>query len=118
MRVWEGDDPFGLGSLYFDCAELGESDLGHIVEDQLIRDRLFKSVTDCANVELRVGVEVAAVRSGPRDIEIVTRDGETFGSTVLVAADGGASTVRELMKLPVTTADYEQEAIVAHVASR
>ncbi|MGI9259046.1 MAG: FAD-dependent monooxygenase, partial [Gammaproteobacteria bacterium] len=117
MRVWEGEDPFGLGSLYFDCAELGESDLGHIVEDRLIRDRLFSSLSDCTNVELRVGVEVAAVRPGPRDVEIETRDGETFSSTVLVAADGAASTVRELMNLPVTTADYEQEAIVAHVES-
>ncbi len=117
MRVWEGDDPFGLGSLYFDCAELGESDLGHIVEDRLIRDRLFNSLADCPNVELRVGAEVAAVRNGARAVEIETRSGETFSSTVLVAADGGASTVRELMDLPVTTAAYGQEAIVAHVES-
>ncbi len=117
MRVWEGDDPFGSGSLYFDCAEIGEPDLGHIVEDRLIRDRLFSSLTDCSNVELSVGVEVAAVRSGSRDVEIETQTGETFSSTVLVAADGGASTVRELMSLPVTKAGYGQEAIVAHVES-
>lgn len=117
MRVWEGDDAFGLGSLYFDSADVGEPNLGHIVEDRLIRDRLFNSLADCPDVEVRVGVEVAAVRSGPRDVEIETRDGETLSSTVLVAADGGTSTVRELMDLPVTTADYEQEAIVAHVES-
>ena len=117
MRVWEGDDPAGQGSIDFDCAEVGESDLGHIVEDRLIRDRLFGALSSYRNVELLVGVEVAAVQSGPRNVEIRTRCGETFDSTVVVAADGGTSKVRELIKIPVATADYGQEAIVTHVES-
>ncbi len=55
MQVWEGDDATGLGSLTFDCAELGEPDLGHIVEDRLIRDRLYRLLDASTSVELRAG---------------------------------------------------------------
>ncbi len=117
MQVWEGDDATGLGSLTFDCAELGEPDLGHIVEDRLIRDRLYRLLDASTSVELRAGVELAAVRSESRAVEIETQSGETFQATVLVAADGGASTVRSLLDLPVATTAYGQEALVTHVVS-
>ncbi len=117
MHVWEGDYAESLGSLSFDSAELGEPDLGHIVEDRLIRDRLFGVLDASADVELRVGVELAAVRAGPRAVEIETQTGEAFQATVLIAADGSASTVRGLLDLPVTAVSYGQHALVTHVAT-
>ncbi len=117
MHVWEGDYAERLGSLSFDSAELGEPDLGHIVEDRLIRDRLFGVLNAAANVELRVGVELAAVRLGKRAVELETQTGETLQATVLIAADGSASTVRRLLELPVTAVSYGQHAVVTHVAT-
>ena len=117
MHVWEGDYADALGSLSFDSAELGEPDLGHIVEDRLIRDRLFSVLEASADVEMRVGVELAAVRVGKRAVEIETQTGEAFEATVLIAADGGESTVRSLLDLPVTGVSYGQHAVVTHVAT-
>jgi 2-octaprenylphenol hydroxylase len=37
MHVWEGEHPFASGALEFDAADIGEPDLGHIVEDNLLR---------------------------------------------------------------------------------
>ena len=117
MHVWEGDYADRLGAVTFDSAELGEPDLGHIVEDRLIRDRLFSVLDASADVELRVGVELAAVRVGTRAVEIDTQTGESFQATVLIAADGSASTVRSLLELPVTAVSYRQHALVTHVAT-
>jgi len=117
MHVWEGDDATGFGSIDFDCAELGEPDLGHIVEDLLIRDRLSRLLDAAPNVELQVGVELVAVRSSSRAVEIETRAGETLEASLLVAADGGTSTVRNLLDLPVAATAYGQDAVVTHVTS-
>ena len=117
MHVWEGDHAERLGSLSFDSAELGEPDLGHIVEDRLIRDRLFSVLDAAANLELRVGIELAAVRLGKRAVEVETQTGETLQATVLIAADGSASTVRRLLALPVTAVSYGQHAVVTHVTT-
>ena len=117
IHVWEGHYAEGLGSVSFDSAELGEPDLGHIVEDRLIRERLFSVLDASANVELRVGVELAAVRLGTRAVEIDTQSGETIQATVLIAADGTASTVRRLLDLPVTAVPYGQHALVTHVVT-
>jgi 2-octaprenylphenol hydroxylase len=117
MHVWEGDYADALGSLSFDSAELGEPDLGHIVEDRLVRDRLFSMLEASADVEMRVGVELAAVRVGKRAVEIETQTGEAFEATVLIAADGSESTVRSLLDLPVTGVSYGQHAVVTHVAT-
>ena len=117
MRVWEGDYTDQLGSLSFDSAELGEPDLGHIVEDRLIRDRLFRLLDASAAVDLHVGAELTAVRTGRRAVEIDTKGGETFEASLLIAADGGESTVRQLLDLPVRTVSYGQDAVVTHVAT-
>ena len=37
MHVWQGKYDARLGSVTFDSAEVGEPDLGHIVEDSLLR---------------------------------------------------------------------------------
>jgi 2-octaprenylphenol hydroxylase len=115
MHVWEGGDVDRLGSLSFDSAELGEPDLGNIVEDRLIRERLFGLFAASANVELHIGTKLAAVRTGTRAIEIDTEDGETFHASLLIAADGGNSAVRQLLDLPVRTVSYGQDAVVTHV---
>lgn len=115
MHVWEGGYADRLGSLSFDSAELGEPDLGNIVEDRLIRERLFGLFAASANVELHIGAKLAAVRTGTRAVEIDTEDGETFHASLLIAADGGNSAVRQLLDLPVRTVSYGQDAVVTHV---
>lgn len=115
MHVWEGEFSAQLGGLSFDSAELGEPDLGHIVEDRLLRDQLFRTLQSAGSVEFRFGVNLAAVRPDMRTIATDSSNGETFHNTLLVAADGGASTVRQLLDIPVTSRSYGQHAVVTHV---
>ncbi len=117
MVVWEGDFRAAVGKLTFDCAEIGEPDLGHIVEDRLIRSCLLEVLAGRENLDLRFGVELATVRAEPGGAEITTTAGETLTADIVIAADGGASTVRSLLELPVVGVPYGQEAVVAHVAT-
>ncbi|NNC66283.1 MAG: UbiH/UbiF/VisC/COQ6 family ubiquinone biosynthesis hydroxylase [Gammaproteobacteria bacterium] len=117
MHVWEGGYRASVGALTFDSAQLGEPDLGHIVEDRLIRHCLIELLCAKSNVELEFGTELAGVRPTADGVEVTTQDGRALTADVLLAADGGASTVRDLLELPVITVPYGQEAIVAHVGT-
>jgi len=117
MHVWEGEFASQFGSVSFDSAELGEPDLGHIVEDRLLRYRLFSSLQGFDNVELQFGVELEAVCPDLRSVATKSRNGATFRNTLLVAADGGSSTVRQLLNIPVTSRSYGQHAVVTHVST-
>ena len=117
MVVWEGRLDARVGSVRFDSAELGEPDLGHIVEDRLIRTVLGDRLAAEPNVTLDFGVELDAVDATRDGVEVTTADGTVFEGDVLIAADGGASTVRSLVDLPVFDVPYDQAAVVTHVAT-
>jgi len=117
MRVFEGPDAFAPGALEFDSADIGEPDLGHIVEDSLLRTVLADVVTAAPNAELGVGAEIAAVAAEPGGVTVELGPGGSARGTVLLAADGSDSAVRRLLALPVTGHRYEQTAVVMHVTS-
>src|SRR5690606_17575838 len=67
MRVWQGDDPFGFGAIAFDAADIGEPDLGHIVEDRLLRTVLIDLLERSPDCELDTtgaleGIEIGRYR--------------------------------------------------------
>ena len=116
MQVWQGEHDARIGSLVFDSSEIGEPDLGHIVEDSLLRAQLAGALAH-TNVKLTFGVGLTAIDVGERGVDITTSDGETLSATVLVAADGSASMVRNLLKMPISTVSYAQRALVTHVTT-
>lgn len=117
MRVWEGEDAFASSALDFDAADIGEPDLGHIVEDNLLRASLAERLAGAANVEINVGASVNALHVEPGYIAVELANGGSIRGTVLLAADGGASAVRKLLDLPVAEHAYGQTAVVTHVTS-
>jgi 2-octaprenylphenol hydroxylase len=116
MHVWEGADPNGA-ALEFDSADIGEPDLGHIVEDNLLRTTLVDVLAAASNAELTLGAEIESIEVERREAIVRLKSGGSARGTVLVAADGGDSAVRRLLDLPVMVLSYEQTAIVTHVAS-
>ena len=117
MRVWEGTDPFGASALDFDSADVGEPDLGHIVEDSLLRTALADALAAAPQAQLVGGAEIAALDTGDGQVGVALGNGGTLRGSVLLAADGSDSAVRRLLELPVAGHRYEQRAIVAHVTS-
>jgi 2-octaprenylphenol hydroxylase len=115
MHVWEGDDFDGAAAIDFDSADVGEPDLGHIVEDSLLRDQLLRVIA--GRMELSFSTAVSSVSRVRGGIRIDLAGGESLQPTLLIAADGGASRVRSLLEMPVVERSYGQHAIVTHVAS-
>ena len=114
MHVWQGKHDTRLGSVTFDSAEVGEPDLGHIVEDNLLRAELVKNL-ESAGVKITFGAELSAIDIRQREVHVTLSTGKTLSAAILIAADGSSSTVRDLLKMPITKVSYRQQAIVTHV---
>lgn len=115
MRVWhESMSPFGNDALVFDAAELGEPNLGYIVEGRLIQTALHASLEALGVTIVPASVESLALAP---DAAVVALGERRLTTRLLVGADGGRSRVRELAGLATTTRDYHQQAIVANVTT-
>ena len=117
MRVWEGADAYAPSALDFDSADIGEPDLGHIVEDALLRTALADRLAATREAQLVIGAEIESVEASRSDVVVALKDGGSLRGAVLLAADGSDSTVRRLNNLSVTSHRYEQSAVVTHVTS-
>jgi 2-octaprenylphenol hydroxylase len=114
MVVWDASGaPHGAGSLTFDCAEIGEPNLGFIVDGRALNEACRRA----AAVAGAVGIE-ASVRSvalGGAFARIGLADGRELDGKLLIAADGAASKTRELLGIETAGHAYHQDALVAHV---
>lgn len=117
MHVWEGEDAYGASAIDFDSADIGEPDLGHIVEDSLLRTVLADALAAAPRGQLVGAAEIAALDVQEREVVVALGNGGDIRGSVLLAADGSDSAVRRLLDLPAAGRRYGQSAIVTHVAS-
>jgi 2-octaprenylphenol hydroxylase len=114
MQVW---DAGGAGSIRFDCADIGEQQLGHIVENRVMQHVLFERARGFATLTLHCPAAVNTL--APRDglIRIGLADGGALDARLVVGADGAASRVRQLAGIGTRGWNYDQQALVATVAT-
>jgi 2-octaprenylphenol hydroxylase len=116
MCVWDaGGEPSGTGSLCFDCAEIGEPNLGYIVDGSTLQWHCLQAARAAGTVLIESALE--AIAGGDTDIRIRLRDGRTLHSQLLIAADGQESRTRALLGIETAGHSYRQDALVAHVRS-
>ncbi len=116
MVVWEErQDPAGPDALVFDAAELGEPDLGHIGENLTIQAALTARAEALGVVLLRA--EFATIETTRDAVRIGLGDGREFRAGLVVGADGAESAVRRQAGIDTRGWDYEQRAVVTHLAS-
>ena len=114
MCVWDaGGTPTGSGSLTFDCAEIGEPNLGYIVDGRALQWQSLQAARAACAVLIEGTVET--VHSGDDDVRLILRDGRELRSRLLAAADGTESKTRELLGIETAGHAYHQDALVAHV---
>jgi 2-polyprenylphenol 6-hydroxylase len=112
MHVW--DESTG-SAIDFDAGDRGRKALGWIVENNLVQQELFQRLP-AAGVTVRSPATVAAWHADADRSTLTLDDGSMVHARVVVAADGGASPLRAMAGIHVKGHDYEQRAIVAHVA--
>ena len=122
MFVW---DHTGAGQIEFDSAELGISELGAIIENNVLQHLLLDKVKLADNisylcpqeiVEIRYLTEASATEKNKQPVStVVLASGEQLTATLLVGADGVNSRVREAASIQRKAQAYQQQGLVCNV---
>ncbi len=109
MQVWEG-----VGNTEFRAEDIGESELGYIVENRLIQLALLEHLETVGKIELRCPVTTQRIIYGEQTSVIQLEDGEIH-ARLIIGADGANSQVRQAARIGVSSWDYKQHAMVLNV---
>jgi 2-polyprenylphenol 6-hydroxylase len=113
MRIWhESTSP--AGALVFEAADVGEPNLGYIVENRLLQACLLDDFCAAGGHLETAGLQ--ALHVGP---DVVTADTTlgTLTARLVIGADGAKSAVRQAVGLTASVAGFNETAIVATVAT-
>lgn len=112
MHVW---DASGSGEIHFDCAEIGEPRLGHIIENRVIQRALFESLREHDGIEWFCPAGLAGLEECHDGVTVELTDGRQLTAKLAVGADGARSGTRAAAGISVRGWGYEQKALVATV---
>ncbi|WP_331352785.1 2-octaprenyl-6-methoxyphenyl hydroxylase [Cellvibrio sp. UBA7671] len=115
MKVWDGE---GTAAIEFDCAEVHQSHLGHIIENSVIVNQLRVRMAQHNNIFLIQPVAVAQVIPAQAEfprVRVQLSNGNEITAPLLIAADGAQSKVRELTEFSTREWEYGQQAIITTV---
>lgn len=112
MEVW---DAGGGSALHFDCAELGEPYLGHIIEPRFIHGALMQRLRAVDRVTLLRPARFREIHITADKVAVLLEDGQTLHARLVVGADGVRSPVRDALGIRTRDHDYRQSSLVALV---
>jgi 2-polyprenylphenol 6-hydroxylase len=110
MLIW-GDGP--ADQLQFDAEDVGAPQLGFIVENAALQQALLEALDDAA-VDMRFGAACHSVSLRDEVATLTLESGERIVVDLLVAADGGASWVRQQAGIGSDKHVYAQQGLVAN----
>lgn len=113
-RRMEVRDAAGGGSLVFDADRFARRELGWIVENALLVDRLWQALP-AAGVDVHAPASVAGHEPGDAADTLRLDDGRRLRARLVVAADGGASPLRAMAGIEAPEHDYAQSGVVGFV---
>jgi 2-octaprenylphenol hydroxylase len=112
MEVW---DAGGSSALHFDCAELGEPYLGHIIEPRIILAALLERLHSVSRVTLLRPARFREIHVAADEVAVELEDGRVLQARLVVGADGVRSPVRDALGIKTREHDYRQSSLVALV---
>jgi 2-polyprenylphenol 6-hydroxylase len=116
MDVWDAD---GTGAIYFSAAEINHPALGTIVENSIINAALYAKLQQQDNLELMAPEEVASLEQlagdSPGAALLTTSSGLRLSASLVIAADGANSRIRQLANFNTREWEYQHQALVTTV---
>lgn len=110
MHVWDEE---GNANIHFNADDLQRSNLGHIVENFVIQTSLHEVLQQQSNVEWFLPEHINKVITFQDHAEVELGSGTIISAKLVVGADGGRSTVRNLAEIAYTEKSYQQMGLVA-----
>ena len=114
MDVWDAE---GTGRIEFDCDNIHQPNLGHIVENAVLVDCLLAEVERLPNVDFFCPVTIASYFADDDHATVELTDGNRLETRLLVAADGANSKIRQHFQFSTKEWDYGHQAIVATITT-
>lgn len=110
-RVRNGSSPFAMAI----GPEKGDA-LGHLVSNHRIRQALFETMVDQANVDLHCGRKVVRASTDPRGVRVCLDDGSEQVGDLLVAADSRFSAMREQLEIDASITRFGHTMLVCRIS--
>jgi 2-octaprenyl-6-methoxyphenol hydroxylase len=111
IRVTDSDSPFYL---HYDHNDVGEP-MGWMAENRVIRRGIFARVAELEKATLLSPTQVVSLERGPDGVCATLDDGRQVRASLVVAADGRRSWVRDQAGISISTLPYHQSGIVMTV---
>ncbi|WP_417320492.1 UbiH/UbiF/VisC/COQ6 family ubiquinone biosynthesis hydroxylase [Emcibacter sp.] len=112
IRVTDGFSPLYL---HFDERELGEGPLGYMVEVRHIRKGLYEALVAEKNITLLMPEHITDCQTTTGHTAVTLASGKKLTASLLVAAEGRRSPLRDMHGIRCRTWDYHQQGIVTTV---
>ncbi len=112
MQVW---DASGKGEIAFSCLDIGEPNLGFIVENRVIQRALFNALTMHDNIQIDTSATINTLHIEKNQAILTLENEQKRFASLLVGADGKRSWVRENANIGITAKSYSQHALVTVV---
>ncbi len=109
-----------FGAVRLDAAEEGVDALGYVAEASVIGRALATDLAELPNVELICPATLTDVKIDDEQARVTVEQGgvlRDLTARLVVAADGGRSTVRELLGAKTFKLGYGQTAVIANVVT-
>lgn len=114
MRVWNAADSTGI---HFASAELGQPQLGWIVENPAIQFSLWRRAVAHDSLTLYCPTRPMTLETLDGRSVVTLDDGIRLSAELVVGADGAGSRIRELAGITIRGRDYHQRGVVATVST-
>lgn len=112
MFVW---DAGSKGNLHFDSADMGETDLGHIIENRVIVKALHQRIEELSKIDLLCPANLTKITFSENKTVVTIDKNKEISANMIVAADGSNSWVRKQADIAVKGWDFDQAALVTTV---
>lgn len=101
----------------FSCDDIGEPQLGYMVENTLIQDGLWQQFDQYPNLTVFCPDQLATLSYHDNHVDIGLTSGQSLRASWVVGADGAHSKVRQWSHIGSTDWDYRQRCMLIHVTT-
>jgi 2-octaprenyl-6-methoxyphenol hydroxylase len=131
VQLWPGLEEFATpirevivtelgrpGRVVMRATDLGLDALGHVVEARAFGAAALQRLAALERLEIRCPASLAGIEAGEEWVRLSLQDERGLAlvrARLVVAADGAASAVRQLLKIGAQTRDYDQTAVICNI---